>query len=146
MSLKTYIFIGGCRFFIGGFKLVHPLFASCFGGSMCAIGGSLPSELPLCSDFHFQLSDFLIAPASRSPQSTQTTSIAKNKPKAAPQTQQRLFDPELTSLMPCLLPISASRDNRTPQGRSDTGFSSVVPVYPVFGRVNCKIILQRSLT
>ena len=146
MSLETYIFISRCKFFVGGFKLVHPLSASCFGRSVCAIGGLLPSELPLCSDFDFQLSDFLIAPASRSPQSTQTTSIAKNKPRAAPLTQQRLSDPELTSLMPCLLPISASSDNRTTQGRSDAGFSSVVPVYLVVGRVNCKIILQRSLT
>ena len=56
-----------CRFCVGGFKLVHPFSASCFGGLVCAISGLLPFELPLCSDFEFQLSDFLIAPASRSP-------------------------------------------------------------------------------
>ena len=146
MSLETYIFIDGCRFFVGGFKLVHPLSASCFGGLVCAIGSSLSSELPLRSEFHFQLSGFLIAPTSRSPQSTQTITLAKNKPRAAPQSQQRLSDPELTSLMPCLLPISASSDNRTPHGCTDTGFSSLVLVYPVVGRVNCKVILQCSLT
>ena len=146
MSLETYIFIGECRFYVGGFKLVQPLSASYFGGSVCAISSSLPSELPLCSDFDFQLSDFLIAPTSRSPQSTQTASIAKNKSRAAPQSQQRLSDPEFTSLMPCLLPISASSDNRTPHSHGDAGFSFVVLVYPVVGRVNYKIILQRSLT
>ena len=115
MCLETYIFIGGCRFCVGGFKLVHPFSASCFGGSVCAIGGSLLSELPLCSDFKFQLSDFFIAPASHSLQSKQTTSIAKKSPKMAPQTQEQLSDLELTSLnLPCLLPISASSDNHTP--------------------------------
>ena len=115
MCLETYIFIGGCRFWVGGFKLVHPFSASCFGGSVCAIGGSLPSKLPLYSDFKFQLSNFLIALASRSPQSKKTTSIAKKSPRVAPQTQERLSDPELTSLnLSRLLPISASSNNRTP--------------------------------
>ena len=115
MCLETYIFISRCRFCVGGFKLVHPFSTSCFSGSVCAIGGLLPSELPLCSNFEFQLSDFLIGPAFLSPQSKQTTSIAKKSPRVAPQTQERLSDPELTSLnLPCFLPISASSDNRTP--------------------------------
>ena len=80
MSLEAYIFIGRCRFCVGGFKLVHPLSASCFSGSVRAIGGSFPSELPLCSGLESQLSDFLIGPASRSPQSKQTASIAKKCP------------------------------------------------------------------
>ena len=60
MSSEAYIFIGGCWFYIGRFRLVHPLSASCFGGSVSAIGGSLPSELPLCSGLESQLSDFLL--------------------------------------------------------------------------------------
>ena len=60
MSLEAYIFIGGCRFCVGGFKLVHPLSASCFGRSVRAINGSLPSELPLCSGLESQLSSFLL--------------------------------------------------------------------------------------
>ena len=60
MSSEAYIFIGRCRFYVGGFKLVHPLSASGFGGSVRAIGGLLPSELPLCSGLESQLSDFLL--------------------------------------------------------------------------------------
>ena len=60
MSSEAYIFIGGCRFCVSGFKLVHPLSASCFSGLVRAIGGSLPSELPLCSGLESQLSDFLL--------------------------------------------------------------------------------------
>ena len=60
MSSEAYIFIGGCRFYVGGFKLVHPLSASCFGGSVRAIGGSFPSKLPLCSGLESQLSDFML--------------------------------------------------------------------------------------
>ena len=60
MSLEAYIFISECQFCVGGFKLVHPLSASCFGGSVRAIGGSLPSELPLCSSLESQLSTFLL--------------------------------------------------------------------------------------
>ena len=143
MCLETYIFIDGCKFYVGGFKLVHPLFASRFGGSVCAIGGSLPSELLLCSDFKSQLSDFLIGLASCSPQSKQTASIAKKCPRVAPQPQERLSDPELTSLnLPCLLSISASSNNH----KSPHVASSIVPVYAAVGRVNCKSILQRSLT
>ena len=138
-GLGTYIFIGR-------FKLVDPFVASCFGGSVCAIGGLLPYQLSVCSDFDFQLSNLLIAPASCLPQSTQTASIAKTKPRAVPQPQQRLSDPEFTSLIPCCLPISPSSHNRTPHGCSEAGFRSLVPVYPFDGRDKCKIIFQRSLT
>ena len=113
---------------------------------MCAIDGSLPSELPLCSDFNFQLSDFLIAPTSRSPQSTQTTLIARPKPTAAPRPQQCLSDPELTSLIPWRLLISHSSQNRTPHGRNESGFSFLVPIYPDACRDDCKGNLQRSHT
>ena len=100
----------------------------------------------LSSDFDFQLSKLLIAPASRLLQSTQTTWIAKPKPRAAPQPQQRLSNPELTSLIPWRLPISDSSHNRTPHGRSESGFSFHVPVYPDVCRNNCKGNLQRSFT
>ena len=143
MCLETYIFIGGCRFCADRFKLVHPLSASCFGGSVCAIGGSLPSELPLCLDFESQLSNFLIGPDSRSSQSKQIASIAKKCPRVAPQPQERLSDPKLTSLnLPYLLSISASSDNC----KSPHVASSIVPVYAAIGRVNCNSILQCILT
>ena len=127
MSLETYIFIGGCRFYVGGFKLVHPLRGFCFGESVCAIGGSLPSELPLCSDFDFQRGFFMIALASCSPQSTETTSIAKPKPTMA-------------------LPISHSSQNRSPHGRIESAFSFLAPIYPDACHDDCKGNMQRSHT
>ena len=85
----------------------------------------------------------LINPASRSPQSKQTASIAKKCPRVAPQPQERLSDSELTSLnLPYLLSISASSYNR----KSPHVASSIVPVYAAVGRVNCKSIIQRTLT
>ena len=50
----------------------------------CAIGSSLLSDLTLCSDFDFQHGFFVIAPASYSPQSRETTSITKPNPTVAP--------------------------------------------------------------
>ena len=147
MSLETYIFIGGCRFYFGGFKLVHPLCGFCFSESVCAIGGSLPSELPLCSDFDFQQGFFVIALASCSPQSTETTSISKPNPTATPSPQQCFSDPEITSLIPWRLPISHSNQNRSPHNRSESAFRFLAPIYnPDACRDNCKGNRQRSHT
>ena len=108
---------------------------------MCSIGGLLQHQLPIYSDVDFLLSNFWITPTSCLTQSTQRTWIAKNKSNAAPQPQQRLYDPELTSLIPRRLPTSASSHIRTPQplhSYSELGLTSFLLVYPIVGRDNCK--------
>ena len=92
------MFTGGCGFYVGGCELLHPLCGFYFGGSVCAIGGSLSSDPPLCSDF--DCSCFLL------PESKETMSIAKLNPPPAPSPRHSLSDPELASRIPSRLPIS----------------------------------------
>ena len=105
---------------------------------------STPLFFPLKSRFPtLQLLDCTCFPLT----GVHTQNLDRNdEPNVAPQPQQRCYDLGLTSLSFHLLPLSASNHIcvRTPYAHSQSVLTSLVLLYPLVGREESNLYLQRS--